>query len=102
MGREQIWCTDGHYLDWNISEFYSMTGITMEGQNCLVKGCSAKIAVRNFVMGNRQRGYIVPQMTDLPNELQAADLHEQAAELMRQAAELQDRAETIRLYKVPE
>ena len=101
MGRQQIWCAAGHYQDWNLTSFHEMSGVTCEGEPCLVKGCTAKIVVRNFVEGKDQKGYIHPRTTDQPNDLQEAELRKAAAELREQASALEVRADGVRLFAIP-
>jgi len=78
-----------------------MSGVIGAGQPCLVKGCTAKIVVRNFVEGDKQTGYIPPRMTDEPNDLQATELREAAAELRERAAVLEAKADAMRLFAIP-
>jgi len=104
MPREQIWCNKGHYLDLKLSDFHSMSGVTMKGCDCLVENCTGKIVVRNSVERRDRKadsGYIIPTPTEEPNVLQAAELTKRAEQLRIQAQELEDQARAIRLYAIP-
>ncbi len=109
MSREQVWCTAGHYFDLEVPVFHSLSGVTAKGARCLVRGCDAKILVRNFVEGSHQVGFIPPTFTGHRNELQAQELLNQAKALRAEAALLMTKADqmeatapTLKLYKIPD